>query len=118
MKKKKDPNQRSFDWTGGDAKREALERVERNASQEWKDEAWEILLRVAKSRETLTTDDLWDAGLSGAHENRALGPIMLRGARERIIEKVEGGWRVARRVTAHERPMKIWRSRIWQRVPL
>lgn len=111
-KKPKKPKQRSFDdWTSEDARREALERVERNATAKWKAGAWEVLLRVARSHETFTTDDLWDAGLSGARENRALGAIMLAAARDRIIEKT-GEWRKSHRVAAHTRPMMIWRSRI------
>lgn len=104
--------QRSLDWTGRDAKQEAIERVDRNADKTWKDEAYRLIIDVARKNREFTTDDVWSAGLPNTHENRALGAVMMRVAKEGLIERA-GHWKKATRVAAHDRPMAVWTSRIF-----
>jgi hypothetical protein len=105
---------RKPEWTAKDARDEAVERVWRHASTEWKVKAWAILLLVASRLETFTANDLWEAGLPEARDNRALGPLLLQAVREGYIEPTNET-RKSTRIVAHQRPMAVWRSLIWRR---
>lgn len=87
----------------------ALRQVDENASVEWKDEAWKFLVNYAASHAEIFVDDLWEAGLPHTREDRALGPLFLRGARERLMEKT-GTYRASVRSNMTEKP--VWRSLI------
>lgn len=95
------------------AKREAMERVDDHADDEWKDEALAAARRAAKALELLTTDDVWSRIPSGVvtHENRAMGPVMTRALKLRWVEKTET-WRPTQRPSRHSAPVQVYRSLI------
>jgi hypothetical protein len=96
-----------------EAKREAIERVERNASPDFLDFARTIALRIASAHPTgFTTDAIWevlDASGIKTPEPRALGSVMKRLADEGLIRKT-GEYVDSIRPQAHARPIPIWRK--------
>lgn len=96
-------------------KQEAMQRVFDHADQQWKLEAYATIVRIAKRQTELTTDDVWEAIPSGVetHERRALGPIMVLAAKNGIIEKT-GQWVETKREAAHQRPVALWRSKVFK----
>lgn len=91
---------------------EAVARVERHATGEWKVAARAAVLAVAAHRDAFTTDDVW-ALLERANmqprEPRALGPIMRRAVREGVCVATDI-YRESTRVACHGRPLRVWRS--------
>jgi len=92
----------------------ALERVERNAEEAWKESAREAVERLAAIRDEFTTDAVWTMvdrmGLK-THEPRAMGAIMRRAASEGICEATDRTRRSVR-PECHCRPIRVWRSLI------
>ena len=90
------------------ARDEAMGRVEENADEVWMQEArqalWETIKRIGTGG-TFTTDDI---DCSTPHEPRAWGPIMLKAARARVIEKT-GAMRESNSARCHARPKALWR---------
>lgn len=85
---------------------EALARVDTAADPAWKDEARRIVRRVATTRDTFTTDDVWDAGLPTPTEPRALGPVITALIRAGAITAT-GDYVPSRR--RHATPMPVYR---------
>ena len=77
------------------------------AGPEWIARAEETVRRVARQAEEFTSDDVWDAGLEKPAEPRALGPVMLRLAREAVIVPT-GEWRASRYSSRHIAPIRVW----------
>lgn len=98
-------------------KREAMERVDRNAKQLWKTLMLQTVMLTAKRIPSVTTDDVSDTWATlgytvTTHEPRALGPIMNRAAKNGWIAKTD---RVvnSRRASNHNRPIAVWNSMIY-----
>lgn len=98
------------------ARDEAITQVEANAEPAWKTACWTMIHNLACDRAELTTDQIWEAlhlaEVEMPHENRAIGALMIRAAKE--------GWIVAtdryvnsERVACHRRPIRIWKSLIF-----
>ena len=96
---------------------DAIARAERHALQEWKDTTMDIIKVLAIAYPTFTTDDVWlelnRTPHVGTHEPRALGSMI------RAAYKL--GWIVptqeyenSTRPECHARPVKVWRSRLYQ----
>jgi hypothetical protein len=118
--KKKDqppPKSSKYDSAGAaSARDESMERVDEHADEEWKEAAYDSVYEVALENETLTADDVQrrlDGKPVHTHELRALGPIMLRAAKERIIEQ-DGTFTRSTQVQCHSMPRRIWRSLIYK----
>jgi DNA polymerase len=88
---------------------EALARVESAAEQHWMDTAWEALTRYLETHPQFFVDDLWSTGLPEPRESRALGPVVLRAAREGLMRK-SGHFRKSVRSNMTEKP--VWTSLI------
>jgi len=98
---------------------DAIARAERHALQQWKDLTMATIKELAVMCPRFTTDDVW-IELSrtpdvATHEPRALGSMM------RAAYKL--GWIVPTdqyensvRPECHARPVKIWASRLYQRL--
>jgi len=75
---------------------------------------------VARRRELFTTDDLeWvRQTLNGPStpEKRALGPLMKWAEGQDICEPTDM-WLPSSQYACHRRPMRVWRSKIYQRTP-
>ena len=86
-----------------------------NAPKDWKDDVLDAIVTVSRMRMTFTADDVWEwietHGASDLDVNpAALGPVMLRAAREHLIEPT-GAWVKTRNARRH-RELKEWR-RVW-----
>ena len=89
----------------------ALRLVEEHADPDWKDEALEAVRRTAQRMPHFHVDSVWEAGLSGTVENRALGAVLQRAARLGWIERTN---EVRPSVRSHLSPKPLWRSLIYQ----
>lgn len=93
---------------------DALNRVEANADELWKQQAQDVIHALALSEDQFTTDDVW-AMLSNTtaqtHEPRALGALMRRAADKGWIRPT-AMYAPTTRPEAHGRPIRIWQSRI------
>lgn len=95
-----------------EARSQALERVEENADDRWLAEAEEKLEAYLTTHAEFHVDDFWQAsGLSVPREARALGPVVLRAARNGWIVKT-GISKPSVRSRMGEKP--IWKSTIWR----
>lgn len=90
-------------------KEEAIDRVERNAAEEWKRVAYEAVRMVCNQRQEFTTDDVWRLLRDKPDEPRAMGAIMRQAARSGLCYKTD---RVIESAipTCHRRPVAVWRS--------
>ncbi len=94
------------------AKRDAaIEQVDRNADQEWKEVAWQFLCDYAAAHPTVFCDDLWKAGLPRPREARALGALMRRAHRSGVLVAT-GQYHPS--VHSNMTPKPVWRSGIYQ----
>lgn len=98
-------------FSAQEAKREAIERVERNASLDFLVFARTVALRIASAQQNgFTTDAIWevlDAAGVKPPEPRALGAVMQKLAREGLIRKT-GEYVDSCRAACHGRPVPIW----------
>lgn len=85
----------------------ALDLVEENAGPAWNEEALAVIERLCRERDVFMCDDVWDAGLRPAHNDKALGPVLLRAKKLGLCEKT-GRMCAARRSHMSARPE--WRS--------
>jgi hypothetical protein len=91
------------------ARDEAIQRVDEHADPDWKDHAYDLVVRTAGELYEFTQDDVWDRGLQPTRENRALGPVFLRAARAGVCEKTD---RVRPSARSHGSGKPVWRSLI------
>jgi hypothetical protein len=89
---------------------DGMQRADAHASCDWKDEAYEALRAYLETHPTFFCDDLWSTGLSRPAESRALGPVIARAARERLMVR-SGEHRAS--VASHLSPKPVWRSLVY-----
>ncbi|MCH5516937.1 hypothetical protein [Pseudomonas syringae] len=85
-------------------------------SASWAELAYDIVIKVAKTHQEFTPDDIWKTGLQKPIEARALGGVMARARREGIIEKT-GRVQPTRQVESHGTDVTIWKSLIFKQHP-
>lgn len=75
--------------------------------------AAKALVQVARTKRTLTADDIWDAIPAGARpaEPRILGGFMLEAAKQGSIKATRGTRRSARRRSY----TRVWKSLIFEK---
>ena len=93
------------------ARDEGIAQVESGASPEWKVAALAAVHQVALAKAELIPDDVWETGLPMPTEGRALGPVMLKAARNGWIERTDRVIHTAQ-VKSHRRGVTVWRSLI------
>jgi hypothetical protein len=105
--------------SGKRGKDDGMGRADRNANEAWKQAADEAVLKTAREKPVFTTDDVLQRIPENVltHEMRALGPVMLRAAKNGWIEKSLSPNRSSRRPTNHLRPLQVWDSLIHKRQP-
>lgn len=94
---------------------EAVERVDRNADDEWKSAALAAICRTAMGKEFLTTDDIWEAMSSHSattHEPRAMGAVMRQAAAHGWISRTPDYTKSTRK-ECHARPVAVWLSLLY-----
>ncbi len=94
------------------AKLEGMARAYDAAPGAWREEAHEVVQRLAEERPEFTTDDVWRV-LWQPPEPRALGPVMLIAAKNKLIEKT-GRQHNSARPVCHAAPLTVWRSLIYR----
>ena len=68
---------------------------------------------VCPNRMYFTTDEVWRFLTHGSGvEKRAMGSVMLKAARDGLIQKT-GGYKQSQRAECHLRPIPIWYSKIY-----
>jgi len=101
--------------TPEEARDDALERVEKNANEEWKARAYKVVRRLAYTQLFITTDDVW-ALLAGyeerTHEPRAMGAVMRRASRDLLIAPTDSIVNSSS-VVNHKRALRVWRSLVY-----
>jgi hypothetical protein len=96
------------------ARDEAMERVERNADDDWREAALEAVRTVALSRRTFIVDDvrqILDELDVVTRDKRALGPVMLHALKLGWIGRT-GDFRASQIANCHGNPRSVWRSNI------
>lgn len=103
---------------GEDGKKKGMGRAERHANPAWWLAAEQAVVKVAKLKPKLTTDDIiteMTGSGTSTHEMRALGPLMRNAAADGVIEKaLELPVKCATRPNNHRRPLTVWKSRIFK----
>ncbi|MEE4717850.1 hypothetical protein V2K69_17615 [Pseudomonas alliivorans] len=82
------------------------------ADKAWSDEAYEIVIKVAKDKKEFTSDDIWAAGLQKPEEARALGGVMRKARIRGVIEKT-GRSQCTTQPESHGADINIWMSKIY-----
>ena len=102
-----------------EAKKEAMDRSEKNATPEWS----EVMLKLVKltSQEQLlfNADDVFERmeaipNAPVTHDPRAFGPVMRRAVKAGYCEATDTT-RKSRRESCHHRPLAIWRSKLYRK---
>lgn len=95
---------------------DALDRVERNADDEWLAAADYAVAKVALRKRTFNADDVWEVlegmGFGDPPEKRALGAVMNRAEKDGIAIRTDNFVR-SRRPSRHKGPVQVWESRIF-----
>jgi hypothetical protein len=97
-------------FTAIDARDEAVDRVGRNAGEEWLEAATRIVADVARRSGRFTTDDVWvalEAADLRPREPRALGAVMRLAARRGLVTATTA-YTPSSRVECHARPVRVW----------
>lgn len=88
----------------------AIRQADDAANPEWKAAADKIVRKLAKSKRTFTTDDVWNrldkTGLA-TREPRAMGAVMRRAKGAGLIRST-GTFQVSARPECHRRPITVW----------
>lgn len=95
------------------ARDRAMNIVDFHAGAEWKDAALWAVYETAAAKVTFTADDVWERIPLHlhTHDNRALGPVMVRAAKNGWIEATDRVQRTSR-ASNHARPLAVWRSNL------
>jgi hypothetical protein len=104
---------------GRAARDNAMSSAHSAAAELWKLTMWEIIVNTCKRKREFTVDDIWDRYYEipsppCTHENRALGPLMMRAAKDGLCEKT-GRSTQCRRRNCHAADIAIWRSLVVRR---
>jgi hypothetical protein len=90
----------------------AMDDVAANTDAAWALDAWETLVWYLEEHKEFFVDDFWrDSGLEEPREARALGPIVQRAARQKLIV---GTGRSRPSVRSHGSGKPIWLSNIYK----
>lgn len=85
-----------------------LARVDTHADPDWKTRALDAVRRTCEQLPDFICDDVWTTGgLDSTREDRALGPVMQRAARNGWCVRTMAGRPSAR---SHGSPKPVWRS--------
>jgi len=93
----------------------AMEQVEENANEEFKRVAFKSILQFAVNKPYVTANDVWASldllGIT-THDNRALGPIFKKAAKDGLIEKTNTTTK-SNRCSRHAGDVRVWRSLVF-----
>lgn len=106
--------ERVFDVEASEeARDEAIRRGDVAADPQWKERAYQALLACARANPTFIVDQVWEylAREDVPKEPRAMGAILIRGAKEGVIARTRE-YRLSDRVSAHRNPRVVWQSSV------
>lgn len=86
---------------------QSIRQVEENADQQWLDDAYRVVKRLAKKGSPFTTDEVWKSLKAAAREPRAMGAVMTRAYRDGVIQPTDS-WKQSVRASSHARPLRVW----------
>ena len=112
LKSLSEPRQMTLD----EIKHNAIDTVESNAHAEWLSAAERVVMHLATHRPHFTSDDVWrelDKLQVKTHEPRALGAVMRKASRNRVIYRT-GRTVDSLRASRHLAPIAIWGSKIYR----
>lgn len=99
------------------ARQAAIECVDANADRAWKEVAYDCVVNVAHHCEQFTTDEVLNELAKhpevSTHEPRALGPVMMRAARENVIA-VTDRFVKSEAISRHRAHKQVWRSLLYR----
>ena len=87
---------------------EAMRRADEHANQRWSDECAHVIWRLAKSGDPFTTDEVMTIMAESqykTHEPRALGPVVNRALRKKVIKPTGDYVKSTRR---HSSPIPVY----------
>ena len=91
--------------------------VEGAADPAWLEEAYIAALEIARKMEHFTTDDIWallyHRNIPEPREPRAIAAVMKKLSETEHAEATNQT-RQSIRVVCHRRPLRIWKSNIWE----
>jgi hypothetical protein len=90
----------------------AIERVEQAADRDWLDIAYEAVERTCREMPTFISDDVWLRNLPTTREDRALGPVLKRAAKDGLCRRTD---RVRPSVRSHGSGKPVWESLVFRR---
>ena len=92
----------------------AMQQVEEHARTKWQIAAMYAIWATAQGYHDFIVDMVWTFMPEGVttHENRAMGPMMVRAAKAGWITPTDQ-YRLSERVTSHRNPRRIWVSQIY-----
>jgi len=98
------------------ARESAIKRVGDNAEHDWKDVAYESVLRTASELDSFIVDEVWKRMPKGysTHENRAMGAIIRKAVSDGVIAKTDQ-YRPSAKKSSHGAIRSVWRSLIKER---
>ena len=97
----------------------AMDQVEANANEEWKELMYDIIWDLGCELEFFTTDEVCiryralPEGKPDTHEWKALGAVMKNAAKMRYIERTDYFRKSTDGARRHHAPLQIWRSLIF-----
>jgi hypothetical protein len=108
-----------FDKDAARAARDtAMDAIESNTSQAWRDAMMAITVEVAKLREFFTSDAVFyiasKRNMPFIHDRRAYGPVIQQARRDGVCKKTERTVQ-CRRVSRHAGLLTVWQSLIFVR---
>ena len=96
-----------------EAKNQAIATVTNNADQTWLTSCYNVIVQIATTTDTFTTDNIWqalkNAALPTPHEPRALGALMIAAHRAGLIAPTDR-YRQSKRPECHARPIRVWQA--------
>lgn len=84
------------------------------ANEDWAEEAFKVVEKVATEKEEFTPDDIWEAGLEKPTEARSLGTVMRRAKHKGLITKT-GRVKPTTQPESHGTDVTIWKSNIYKK---
>lgn len=92
---------------------DAIERVEAHAAPTFAELALAAIKRVAEARDRFIVDTVWVEldGAAGTHDNRAMGPIMLKARKNGWIAPTNE-YMPSAQTRCHGNPRRIWLSKL------
>jgi hypothetical protein len=92
------------------ARADALRRVEEHADPGWNERAFAALSAYLRTHPSFFCDDLWSAGLDRPHDSRALGPVIVRASKAKLMVQT-GEYRKS--VASNLSIKPVWKSLVF-----